>query len=436
MGMLSLVTTLHRPTLTGLRFVAQVFGRPALIDAADIHVKFPLDMDDNSAKFPSFQSVELREDGSKQPVTVASYHRHKAALYLIAAPITRDMYSYGSKTKKDLVRRVKEIYDQLLDWERKLPPELRLKSHPPRKIDPERDQILQTFRLQAMALQVSYDNIQLLLHRPLLECVGRHYSFNRSQTRPDSIATQNALKESGSEADMARVSKNQCWQSAMRTSLISEEHPDILHVARKTPFGAHVGIHSFTAGVMLGIFALSNSLSNQAQEAKRGIARIIRMRSTSGYKAAIWNQSAGILEELLRLILAEEMKKLVSSVHMGDDGSSMFTSSTGQSIQRFRSQLPNGVDSEVFSHSITSSGDNTPAQVDPGNSSTPSFVRQVDGGTHVDQTVEMEQELEFPDFSLTDPDLSTFMSPDGNFDNALSSLQQGISQCAAREALI
>ena len=73
------------------------------------------------------------------------------------------------------------------------------------------------------------------------------------------------------------------------------------------------GMIAFTSGVMLGIFALSNPLSVEATEAKRGIGRIISMPSTPGYKAALWAQSSRVLEGLLRLILEEEVKALVEA---------------------------------------------------------------------------------------------------------------------------
>ena len=112
--------------------------------------------------------------------------------------------------------------------------------------------------------------------------------------------------------EMDRISKNQCWESAMRIPQLID-YPDAWRVASRTPLGSHIGVHAFTAGVMLGIFALSNPCSDQAQQARRGIAHIIRMPSIDGYQPPpVWPQCTKILEELLRLTLAEEMEILLS----------------------------------------------------------------------------------------------------------------------------
>jgi hypothetical protein len=244
--------------------------------------------------------------------------------------------------------------------------------------------------------------------------------------RSDSRAAQDVATKSTSEIDMARLSKQQCWQSAVRTSLMSEEHWDILQAARTTPFGAHVGIHSFTAGVMLGIFALSNPLSNQVHEAKRGIARIIRVRSTSGYKAAVWTQSAGILEELLRLVLAEEMKRLVPGVLDNDSGSTAFKPTT-ETVRRREPQFLARRGSEDISFN-TSKSENLPfGHNNAGPSSPNSFERDPDRRAHDRNLMPADSELGLS--SLTDDELYNFMSmsPNSDFDSAFLSLQQGMA---------
>jgi hypothetical protein len=225
---------------------------------------------------------------------------------------------------------------------------------------------------------------------------------------------------------MARFSKQQCWKSAMRTSLLSEEHWDILQAARTTPFGAHVGIHSFTAGVMLGIFALSNPLSNQVHEAKRGIARIIRVRSTPGYKAAVWTQSAGILEELLRLVLAEEIKRLVPGILDNDNGSTAFKPTT-ETVRRREPQFFVRRGSEDISLN-TSKSDKLPfGHNNAGPSSPNSFEHDPNRRAQDRNLMPADNELGLS--SLTDDELYNFMSmsPNSDFDSAFLSLQQGMA---------
>jgi hypothetical protein len=62
---------------------------------------------------------------------------------------------------------------------------------------------------------------------------------------------------------------------------------------------------------VLSIFALSDPLSDQAHQAKRAVSKIIKLPSLHKYRTTISDQCGVILEELLRLILAEEMKALL-----------------------------------------------------------------------------------------------------------------------------
>jgi hypothetical protein len=89
------------------------------------------------------------------------------------------------------------------------------------------------------------------------------------------------------------------------------KHQGALEFAKNTPFGAHVGLHCFTAGVTLAIFALSKPFSSQAQEAKQGVGRLIRIPTSSQSWSAVFNQGADVLKDLLRLIVEKELKALV-----------------------------------------------------------------------------------------------------------------------------
>lgn len=224
---------------------------------------------------------------------------------------------------REVVGRVKEINQQLLEWDRSLPSELRLKSFVVEVDEPTLDPILKTFRLQALALQLSYDNIQLLLHRPLLTYTGSLYSPRLSGNLAGGPAQDSLAHDSrtdvptfGVDDDLSQGCRSQCWQSAIRTSWIGD-YPSILRAARNTYAAAYVGIQSFTAAAVLAIFALTDPLSNQAHDAKRAIARLIGAPRTVGFRTHMSDQCGSILEGLLRLILAEEMKSLILNGGIG-----------------------------------------------------------------------------------------------------------------------
>jgi hypothetical protein len=295
-------------------------------------------IDDSSARCPGFESLERLDDGSYEPVTILSYQRFKFKLYQMASRIIRNVYFNRRATLRDVVEKVKSINSRLLEWEQSIPDELRLSSYSSETPDSRTEPILKIFRRQALALQLSYDNMQLILHRPLLAYDGSSKAISLSNNAPRRSGRDVPVQGTDSDnatldqdKDVFKVSKTRCWESAMRTSRIGE-HPDILKDARNTYGAAYAGIQAFTAGVMLAIFALSNPLSTQAQESKRAISRLIKMPKLLGYRTAISDQCGVILEELIRLILAEEMKSLVSEGESDERGFS--------SIERARATSP------------------------------------------------------------------------------------------------
>jgi hypothetical protein len=264
-------------------------------------VNLPQNIDDTSARCPGFDSIEKLEEGNTQPVTTLSYQRYKFRLYRIAEPIMGEIYFHDRRPIPELVKKVQEINKQLLKWEETVPPELRPTSFS--SLDPETssDPLIRTFQLQALALQLSYDNIQLVLHRPLLV-------YNGVLSLGPHIRVPKAPVSSN---DFWEMSKDLCWRSAHRTACV-DEYLALLRPVQNFYASSYIGIQTFTAGVMLGIFALSNPFETQAQEAKRSIGRLVKMPKLLGYRTTISDQTGRVLQRLLRLILDEELKVLTA----------------------------------------------------------------------------------------------------------------------------
>ncbi|KAK5996428.1 hypothetical protein PT974_01762 [Cladobotryum mycophilum] len=151
--------------------------------------------------------------------------------------------------------------------------------------------------------------MHLMLFRPLVDFqVSHQVSKENDETRGLTFK-----KSTGSEVKIKKYSQAQCWESVRRTSLL-DEYPETLRMIGQTPAITHIGVQCFTAGVMLGTFALSDPSSDQAQECKRGLARLIKTPSSFGFpENPVWNQSTQILKELLHLIGREEMKTLLTT---------------------------------------------------------------------------------------------------------------------------
>ena len=295
------------------------FGRPCNIYDSDWTVSFPSNIDDISLTCPGFDSIETYDGESFGPVTIASYQRYKFRLYRIASTITRNVYLRSGATLPQVVREIKAINQRLLQWEKRVPRELRLKYLKFEDPNKTQQRTLRIFRLQALALQLSYDNIQLVLHRPLLTSNRMsRWPSDGSQALGD--ANSAGLEISTDSVDaMIKISKYQCWVSSMSTSKIGE-HSAILTALQNTHGAAYAGIQSFTAGVVLGIFSLSDTLSDQAHQAKRAVSRIIKLPRLHRFRTAVSDQCGAILEELVRLVLAEEMKALLNEGEPSGDG--------------------------------------------------------------------------------------------------------------------
>ena len=304
------------------RFASIVYGRPCSINDLDCDVGMVENLEDTSATHPTLHSQETLDSGTVVPVSIMSYQRFKFKLYRITSPIIGNVYFLRGATKAQVVERVRGIHQELTSWFSSLPEELRLKgSHV--KFNGTLTPIETTFKLQALALQLAYDNIMILLHRPLLP-----FNSDGSSSQPAGINTiipnerGGGVEETSSPNPTTQcISKDQCWESAMRTSKILE-HLDILRVIKRTHAAAYMGIHMFTAGLLLSILALYQPLSSQAQEAKKAMGRVIRLSKAFGCHTILSAQSGKVLESLVKVILAKEMKELLSdqTMHIQDDG--------------------------------------------------------------------------------------------------------------------
>jgi len=257
------------------------------------------------------------------PVTLYTYQRLKARLYKIMSPVLENMHFLGRPQKIQLGYSINKAHQQLVEWHAALPDELRLST----VSDPNTPSgsVQSTFRMQALALQLGYDNIMIVLHRPLL-LSGPDASFLLDRKNDDENESENDNHNEHGEApgETPRVSpatqkanslsKNQCWESAMHTSSIIQ-HLEVLRQMKTTHAASYTGMHLFTAGVMLSVVALSQPLSRKAQEAKRAIGGIIQLLNAFSPYTVLSAQSGTIIERLLRLIMAKEMRALVSGSH-------------------------------------------------------------------------------------------------------------------------
>lgn len=249
-------------------------------------------MDDTNTEHPAFHSDAETPNGILERVTLFSYIKFKIRLYTIASPIVGDIYFHRASSISTLRLKVQKIDNELSAWLQGLPPELRLDRLIDAASSPGWKSTADTFAMQAMALQVAYDNILILLHRPLL---------------PHTLSSPtNGAVDAAPES----TSQDRCWESAMRTSNLGK-YQNYIELARQTHAAAFLGINLFTAGMVLSIVALSKPLSEQAQSAKHAIGRVLSLSRALQNRALLASQTSKVLIDLVRLILDKEMKAIM-----------------------------------------------------------------------------------------------------------------------------
>jgi hypothetical protein len=80
-----------------------------------------------------------------------------------------------------------------------------------------------------------------------------------------------------------------------------------------------MGMNLFTSSIVLFICALSDTLSDVAQEAKRGLARNLKMLKLLSGDGSLSKQCSIILEDLVQKIIDKEKEEMLHSVPTDDE---------------------------------------------------------------------------------------------------------------------
>lgn len=334
--------------LIGSRFVGLSAGRAPMTRLEEITVTEPLDAD-NSMRSPEFQSMEVRDDGSLQPVTTCSFQRYRARLCRVAARLnTRQHTSQHSYKNGSYEDETRDIYNELERWRELLPPELCLDSYTELEpIDERENTAGQIFRVQALTLKLLYENIQVLLFWPFIKSGGRE---------ADGPLTRRTAQAATSSNDLASFARAHCFQSAMRFSRIGQ-YESILHMAYKTPVVIPLGASSITFGGILGTLALLNPTSASVRDYKICLASIVKLPKMCNFKNVLCEQATEILQGILRLICSEEADSLLAGdlpppMQFADDAASKRGSAQDMGLEGVEQGVV--VDTGMFSGSDTS----------------------------------------------------------------------------------
>ena len=124
--------------------------------------------------------------------------------------------------------------------------------------------------------------------------------------------------ESSFELDVS--SHQQWWEAAVRTSRVTEL-PQLAQFATDSHLVAFLAINLFNAAMVMVVVALSDPLTNSAQEAKRAVARIYRLQETLGSRSMLSKQSSTVLRSLVQLLLRRESEAILAPMAPAEQSS-------------------------------------------------------------------------------------------------------------------
>ena len=183
-------------------------------------------------------------------------------------------------------------------------------------------------RLQALSLQLTFDHLIIFSHRPLLAKQGQDLS--RQERREQQLSPgQSAAFETSSASRSAEQAMNdrissspaEWWRAALRTSRVTQL-PSVAQLATDGHLVAFLGINLLNAAIVLIVCALTDPLSDNAQEAKRNITRIARLQEALAQRSQLASQSSTVLRSMIAMVLEREGEAMLASVrpvHGGDE---------------------------------------------------------------------------------------------------------------------
>ncbi|KAJ5963153.1 fungal-specific transcription factor domain-containing protein [Penicillium waksmanii] len=297
-------------------FCSMSYGYPHGIKDGDCDVEL-LDPLATSAG----QSPATFDSTHQCPASLLSYKYLMSKLSVLIKDILTDLYrishqganqndSLNSRSLQNLIRKVSRLDDRLRKWKKEIPATLNPSTNTANytsveEMDaevgasgPRFEQHI--YQLQALSLELAYENARILLHRPLIA----YRVTPRAETETENqTPCRNPL----------HFSLSACRDAALHTSNLGES--PIFLLAADTYAAAFIGIHTFTAGVMLCILTSIKPLSPQSHESKMGLRRLIKMQThlKSRTESTLASQGLEILERLTRLVMEKELKEMLAS---------------------------------------------------------------------------------------------------------------------------
>lgn len=278
--------------------------------------------------------VQQPTNAESQGIVYSSYQTELSKLYLTASDALKTIFGSRSSSPSkqpfgaDYASLVNDVTQRLMAWRHELPAHLSL--------DLEHDYrpahsslTTRAYTLQSLSLQLTFDNLMIVLYRPVLARQVENLSLKSSASHsgapeaqwpgqcPSPYASNRSAPEQDSPMSEATASSEYCWSAAVRTTRVTEL-PLLAQLATDSHLVAFVAMNLFHAAIVLISLALSDPLSDRAQGVKRTITRVFRLQEVLGQRSTLSSQSSDVLKELIYLLArreAEAMLAPVTTVH-------------------------------------------------------------------------------------------------------------------------
>ncbi|KAK9320488.1 fungal-specific transcription factor domain-containing protein [Lipomyces orientalis] len=299
------------------RFASVTYGRPLGINDNDCNVAMPADI------YERARPVRGTTD-DESAICYSAYQRQLNMLYIIVSPLIETIFGLRSSrsgkrnSAGHYAASLQGINQRLSVWREQVPPNLRFNFD----CDIQQNAPLRrrAHQLQALALQLTYDNILIILHRPVL--VQQIDSLCRAMPVQANDANAHMSSQGGPSPSIPEIvdnistsvtSSQQWWNAAVRTSGVTTL-PNTTQLATDSHLVAFLAIILFNAAIVMVVCALSDPLSDRAQEAKRNITRIFRLEEFLGKQSTLSRQSSIVLQDVIQLLLNRETEVMLAPV--------------------------------------------------------------------------------------------------------------------------
>ncbi|KAF5686299.1 transcriptional regulatory [Fusarium circinatum] len=275
-------------------FCSMLYGFPLGFSDGDCNVDPP---------YPSDQFSGSTK-GSSHPggLSLLSYKCSMSRLSAIIKSALLELYGtrQGDRKRADnfnaLFDKVTTLNGRLQEWRRKLHRKLIFDGYSPSsgfqaphgRERTKREFENYLFRLQALSLELAYENAKMLIHRPLL-------SFKKAST----TSTDTFI----SMINPFRTALEQCRQAALQISRVAST-PYLLE-ASETYAISVVSLHLLTAGVTLCIFITLDPLASDSAQAISRIRQLMQVQNLLKDKSIVAAQSLDITKRLASLAMTK-----------------------------------------------------------------------------------------------------------------------------------